>query len=179
MKKLCITLATVLSFLSMTTICYADPMDPLNDLEPSSSETVTEAPHLNVILPEDPYSPGQAVIEESTVVIDPEVNLQERKEKSKKKKTKQMMDSIFWAVGILMTFMGLAFLTIYLLGLSNPLCGNFFAFITRHPVHDVNPVGYIFRCVLVGVVGFFLFTGIIETYILTFYSWIMGLFRKG
>lgn len=171
----------------ITVDVFADPMDPLENVAVVTQVSQTEPPP-NVVLAPDPKSskPSEDKVEdededdeEELLVDSAKEEIKNRKESMKKQKTKRLMDSIFWGIGIFLILGSLLYLTVYVLGATAKVGNSFFIFLTRHEIRDVNPLGYTIRCLVAGIVGCLCATGYAETLILQVYSWLYTIFMKG
>lgn len=187
MKRLLLLFMVSLFLCKYITVdVFADPMDPLENVEVVTQVSQTEPPP-NVVLAPDPNKPSEPTTDkvedaddgEELLVDSAKEEIKNRKESMKKQKTKRLMDSIFWGIGIFLILGSLLFLTVYVLGATAKVGSSFFIFLTRHEIKDVNPLGYILRCLITGIVGCLCAIGYAETLILQVYSWLYTIFVKG
>ena len=178
MKKVCVVLLTMLGlwvFMPATHFAYADPMDPLNGVQSTTSAGGSNG---EAIQPNAPESNGSG---NNTVSAKEEKSQEDWEKEEKQRKTEQWMDTIMFVAGIAAVIIPTLYMGIYLgARIFPPLFAPIFTFITRGKVHpDDLPVHIMFlRTLPVAILGMLMATGWLRQVFAIVWSFIIKHFAK-
>lgn len=170
MKKYLLLTFTLILLLVTPVTSNAAIFDPLEDLDTPVTEVSN--PNLSNIQTMPGKTTEEAVV--TTVQEEQEDFVQAKKERTIRRKSKNLLDSFLYGLGAVLSISGLFCTFLMVMAWAWPaVFDRWFFYLTGLTVFKTPKIPYFITCILVSVVGALLFLGVFEDLMLKFYGWLI------